>query len=242
MPSAVLVPQTALLLPGVAGLGDVLCDVREAAVSAVASLVAAGPTRIVVIAPAARSRRVEASALCTSLLPLGVPERWLGWPAPCRLEGCPDHESTPQPGVLAGTATSVGLRLLAQTGWDGETTVVETALRDGEGGVAPPASVDGFLVLGSLSARHGAGAPRAADPRADDVDALLAADLAAPSREALDRLAGFDAELAADLDVGGAAAWSLLARSVPRTAAGRLEARDDLLGVDHAVWTWRWER
>lgn len=276
MPTAVLVPQTALLVPGAAGRADVLPTVRAAALEVTRELVATGPGSVLVVAPAPRDREVDAATVCARLTGLGIPERHLGWRAPCRGPGCPDHETAPDPTRVVGTAAAVGLRLLAAAGWDGPTTVREVgsverradasdALR---GDVAGPGSgldpsggagADGVVVVGSLSARHGEAAPRAADPRAPKVDAAFAAALEDPTPDRLAWLARADDALAAELDVGGAGPWRVLAglaagqldrtggsRSQPgpvdaaRRVSARLVARDRSLGVDHRVWHWRW--
>lgn len=241
MPTAVIVPQTALLVPGVAGRSEVLTAVRTAALAASRELVAERPARVVLLAPAAENRAAPADELCTSLVGLGVPEHAVGWPAPCGLAGCPAHESSPPHGARAGVAAAVGLRLLAAAGVTSPVSVVELAPGEPSAGASELASrADALLVLGSLSARHGERAPRAADPRAPEVDARLVADLAAASPEAIDRLASFDPGLAEQLDVGGAATFALLARVAGRPTNAELLARDDSLGVAHLVARWRW--
>lgn len=242
MPTAVIVPETALLVPGAVGRGDVLSAVRAAALEAVADLVASRPRRMLLVSPAPASRVVDAAQLCAALTATGISERHLGWPPGCRLAGCPDHDDAPVTAHLAATATAVGLRLLAASGWTGPTTACETA--PGGSGTSDALEVDddtAVLVLGSLSARRDEDAPRAPDPRARGVDADLAAALGSPSPAAIARLAQIDLDLARELDIGGAGPWRLLAQLASgRDVTGRLEAADDSLGVDHRVWTWRW--
>lgn len=236
MPTAVLAPQTALLVPGVAGRAEVLGGVRDAALE-VGRDALRGAERVVMIVPGAELRVVDATAVRATFGALSVPERALGWPAPAVAGGPRSSE--------ASTAGAVGLRLLAAAGWHGSTEIVEAPIADVTVPVEVRSAVRGadvVLVLGSLSARHGEGAPLAADPRADDVDARLGVDLASPNPEALERLAQLDAQLCADLDIGGGGPWRLLARCVEGAVVGELVARDDSLGVTHAVWTWRWER
>lgn len=242
MPTAVLVPQTALLVPGAAGRSDVLGDVRAAALGAVRDLVADGPDGVLLVAPGTQGRVLDGADACASMVGLGIAERHLGWPAPCRLPGCPEHMAPGDPGRVVGAAAATGLRLLAAAGWSGPTTVHELDA------AAPPATVvvpagpgRGVVVLGSLSARHGPEAPRAADPRASEVDAAFAAALEDPTPEQVARLAAPDVDLAAELDIGGAAPWRLLAGLVAgRDVSGELLAADRSLGVDHRVWRWRW--
>jgi len=246
VPTALLVPETALLVPGASGRTPVLARVGAAALAAARRLVADAPGRVVVVGPAARSRTADAATLCASLAPLGVAERHLGWPAPC----CGRSGEHVDGATRAAPATAVGLRLLAAAGWAGPTTAVELgpdgAVPDGEvpDGEVPDAAADpavSLLVLGSLSARRDESSPRAADPRAIPLDARLAADLARPTPDARARLRELDPALAAELGVSGAAPWGFLARRVEgRDVAGHEEAAELALGVDYRVVTWRW--
>lgn len=258
MPSAVLVPETALLVPGAAGRTVVLEHLRAAALAAARRLVADAPARVVVVGPAARERVVDAEALCASLAPLGIAERHVGWAAPCAGEDCPEHGDR-EP---AAPATAVGLRLLAAAGWVGPTTVVELAppriVPDGgthdEG--APGAGAAGLvherlaglvdrsaslLVLGSASARRADASPWAADARAVPLDARLAADLADPTPAARSRLCDLDPALATELGVTGAAPWRLLATLLDGVdVEGREESSEPAWGMDYRVFSWRW--
>ncbi|NLF05646.1 MAG: hypothetical protein GX593_11695 [Actinomycetales bacterium] len=248
MPTALIVPETALLVPGVSGRTSVLEQVRVAALAAARRLVADAPARVVVVGPAARGRTADAATLCASLAPLGVHERHLGWPAPCCAG---DHESG---ATRAAPSTAVGLRLLAEAGWAGPTTVVELASDDdGAGGEVSDGDALGageasasLLVLGSLSARRDEDSPRASDPRAIPLDERLAADLTCPTADGRARLRGLDRDLAAELGVSGAAPWRFLAQHVEGQLAegfeveGREDAAELALGVDYRVVTWRW--
>ncbi len=249
MPTALLVPETALLVPGVAGRADVLDAVRTASLGAARRLVAGGPSRVVVVGPARRMRVADAETLCASLAPFGVAERHLGWPAPCTRPGCPEHRADVDAAAAAAPATAVGLRLLAAAGWAGPTTVVEVtpdqSLEAGGGDAPDRAGADlagaDLLVLGSLSARRDESSPRAADPRAIPTDAALAADLTSPTAAALARLRDLDPVLAAALDITGAAPWRLVASWLAdRDVVGQEEGAERALGTDYRVWTWQW--
>ncbi|MGO2044213.1 MAG: hypothetical protein ACTH2O_16660, partial [Cellulosimicrobium funkei] len=98
---AVVLPGTALLVPGAAGAASVLGPVRDAALAALADLVAgppgeAGASAVVVVAPGAARARGAARA---SLAAAGVADRWIdpAWAAATR----------PFDRPVAGTAASV---------------------------------------------------------------------------------------------------------------------------------------
>ncbi|MCR1981773.1 hypothetical protein NSA53_05890, partial [Cellulosimicrobium cellulans] len=85
---AVVLPGTVLLVPGAAGAASVLGPVREAALAALADLVAdppggAGASSVVVVAPGAARARGAARA---SLAAAGVADRWIdpAWAAATR--------------------------------------------------------------------------------------------------------------------------------------------------------------
>src|SRR5690606_26548948 len=146
------------------------------ALRAARELVESAPPGFVVLAPARSSRSVDATSLCSSLTSLGISEHLVGWPAPCTLAGCPEHLGAPRAVELAAPATAVGLRLLAAAGWSGPTTVVEVSDDGALPGAPPGFDLAAVLVLGSLSARREDASPRAADPRASALDAVIAAD------------------------------------------------------------------
>lgn len=253
MPTALLVPDTALLVPGASGRSRELAAVRDAALAAARRLVAVRPGRVLVVGPAARTRTCEAAQLCSSLAPLGIPERHLGWPAPCVLDGCPGHVDPGEAAVQAAPATAVGLRLLAAAGWTGPSTCVELAPSPSSGGGQAPVpvptadrvplpSAEAVLVLGSLSARRAEDSPRAVDPRALVFDEALVADLLDPTGHALARLRDLDTGLAEQLDVSGAEPWRALAHLVGTREVEASEQSAELaLGMDYRVITWRWE-
>lgn len=232
--AAALVPDTALLVPGVGGRSDALvAGLREAALAAVAEVLATGPERVAVVAPAARSRTF-AGPVRASLAGAGVPDAMLGWVVPGPVDA-------PVPAV----PSAVAVHLLARCGAGSADAVVEVT------GSTPAAQLhrlgaalvsDGptvLVVVGSLSARHGPDAPLADDPRAPGLDAACARDLADPTPAARARLAAVEPEQAAALAVTGWAPWQVLlgAADGARTD-GRLLARAEPAGAAHAVFTW----
>ncbi|WP_315098566.1 hypothetical protein, partial [uncultured Cellulomonas sp.] len=173
---AALVPDTALLVPGVAGDADVYLDLRRAALAAVTHVVAADVGTVVVVAPGPRSRELSGTVR-PSLGPAGVPDDLLAWPVtPVLLPGAGED----RPGVPA----AVALHLLAHAGRRRGLRVLEVTGREssddlaaaGRGLVADGPT--GLVVVGSGSGRHGPDAPLADDPRSPEHDARLLADLA----------------------------------------------------------------
>jgi hypothetical protein len=197
---AVVLPGTALLVPGAAGAASVLGPVREAALAALADLVADPPggacaSSVVVVAPGAARARGAARA---SLAAAGVADRWIdpAWAAATR----------PLDRPVAGTAASVALLALAGAGWTGPVDVVElggavtrTAAGAGAGtktgpetateaateaGAASPAALDTARELGAELAREGARLVVVHDPRAPLPQAALDGFVAAAGAEA----------------------------------------------------------
>ncbi|SDG09240.1 hypothetical protein SAMN04487781_3609 [Cellulosimicrobium cellulans] len=191
---AVVLPGTVLLVPGAAGAASVLGPVREAALAALADLVAdppggAGASSVVVVAPGAARARGAARA---SLAAAGVADRWIdpAWAAATR----------PLDRPVAGTAASVALLALAGAGWTGPVDVVElgdavtrTAAGAGtkagpetatEAGAASPAALDAARELGAELAREGARLVVVHDPRAPLPQAALDGFVAAAGAEA----------------------------------------------------------
>src|SRR3954469_14262054 len=111
--AAALVPETALLVPRAAGGAEVLGDVRDAALAAVSAVLAAGPERVVVVAPGPAPRELPAPVRA-SLGAAGVPDAALGRPLP----GAPGASDAPDApgGAVAGVGASVGLLLLDRVG------------------------------------------------------------------------------------------------------------------------------
>lgn len=247
--AAALVPDTALLVPGVAGRStDPLAGLREAAVAAVGRVVGSGARRLVVVAPGARTRILD-EPLRGSLAAAGVPDVLLGWPVP----GPP---GAPVPSV----PSAVALHLIAHversraqgrpesdegTPDDLPVMVVEVAPDEPAArlrGLGAELAADvptACVVVGSLSARHGPDAPLADDARAPAFDAALLADLVDAGPDALARLGAVPSEQAGALAVTGWAPWQVL---LGMTAGARLHG--DLLasgvpgGAAHAVVLW----
>ena len=199
---AVVLPGTALLVPGAAGAASVLGPVRDAALAALADLVAgppgeAGASAVVVVAPGAARARGAARA---SLAAAGVADRWIdpAWAAATR----------PFDRPVAGTAASVALLALAGAGWTGPVDVVElggaatrTAAGTGtetsletstetssgtstEAGAATETALDAARELGAELAREGARLVVVHDPRAPLPQALLDGFVAAAGAQA----------------------------------------------------------
>ncbi|MFI2569088.1 hypothetical protein ACH473_11540 [Cellulosimicrobium funkei] len=199
---AVVLPGTALLVPGAAGAASVLGPVRDAALAALADLVSgppgeAGASAVIVVAPGAARARGAARA---SLAAAGVPDRWIdpAWAAATR----------PFDRPVAGTAASVALLALAGADWTGPVDVVElggettrtaagmsaeTSLETGSGtssgtsseaGAATETVLDAARELGAELAREGARLVVVHDPRAPLPQAVLDGFVAAAGAEA----------------------------------------------------------
>ncbi|NMF29971.1 hypothetical protein [Cellulosimicrobium aquatile] len=199
---AVVLPGTVLLVPGAAGAASVLGPVRDAALAALADLVAdrlgvAAAPAVVVVAPGVEGTRGPARA---SLAAAGVADRWIdpAWAAATR----------PLDRRVAGTAASVALLALAGAGWTGPVDVVElggAATRPAAGtstetsletstetssetstevGAATETALDAARELGAELAREGARLVVVHDPRAPLPQAVLDGFVAAAGAEA----------------------------------------------------------
>jgi hypothetical protein len=257
MVAASLVPATALLVPGAAGSAEVLVDLRAQALDAVSALLAAGPERVVVVAPGPTDRDLD-GAVRASLASAGVPDGRLAWSLPTALQA----SYLAQVGVpTAGVAASVGLLLLARSGWVGPVRVLEVGPPDtaavagettGRGahlralgsrlvdtGAGAAGSRVGLLVVGSLSARHGPDAPLADDERAPAYDAAVLADLADGSTAVRKRLGSLDEGVAGELAVTGWGPWQVLLGAVGDDAVDAVVlAASAPFGAQHVVATW----
>lgn len=198
---AVVLPGTVLLVPGAAGAASVLGPVRDAALAALADLVAdrlgvAAAPAVVVVAPGVEGTRGPARA---SLAAAGVADRWIdpAWAAATR----------PLDRPVAGTAASVALLALAGAGWTGPVDVVElggAATRPAAGtstetsletstetssetstevGAATETALDAARELGAELAREGARLVVVHDPRARLPQAVLDGFVAAAGAE-----------------------------------------------------------
>lgn len=257
--AASLVPATALLVPGAAGRAEVLVDLRARALDVVAALLAAGPELIVVVAPGSIDRDLD-GPVRAGLGSAGVPDDRLGWSLPASFAA---HGAAP----VVGVAASVGLLLLARSGWVGPVRVLEVAPCDEAAVVGATTTraahlralgarlVDagsgsgagerhgggrvGLVVAGSLSARHGPDAPLADDERAPAYDAAVLADLADGGPAARARLGDLDGAVAGELAVTGWGPWQVLLGAV---GAGEVDAAvlaaGAPFGAQHVVATW----
>lgn len=245
---AALVPETALLVPGASGSTPVLPVERAVALEAVRDLVATGPDRVLLVAPARQGAGVvrREGPLTATLASAGLDDDALGWSPPtvgrrsperatARGEGTAaaivldDPNADARPTVVDHVASAVGLHLLAQAGWTGLVTLLEaTAGPDddhdlvGTGRALAVADERvAVLLCGSLSARRGPDAPLAEDERAGAVDrALLAEMVAGPDVAVLGAEASLDRSTAAALAVSAWAPWQVL-RGVAAQRGGR---------------------
>lgn len=229
--AAVLVPDTALLVPGAAGAAHVLVDERAAAVEATAVL--AGVDRILVV-PVGDGPPSDAASAAPGLAGAGIDERFLAW-------------STSRTRPEWGVAASIGLMLLSQTGWSGTTEVVPAGSRaaaahDVGATAARAADRVGLLLLGTMSARREIGAPLPPDPRAATVDDAVLADLADLDPRAVDRLAAVPSDLADDLVMTAWAPWQVLVGAVRATTGQASTTVHHVTPgpVRYAVMSWRW--
>ncbi|MCC2309130.1 hypothetical protein [Cellulomonas chengniuliangii] len=249
--AAALVPETALLVPGAAGRAEVLGEVREAALAAVAQVLAQAPDVVVAVAPGPLDRLLGDQAR-PSLRAAGIPDEALGW-QPSSSHG--------DDAVVAGPGASVAMLLLAAAGWQGRTEVVEvgqpvpdqadapsTAACPGQlralgGRLAqspPPGARVGLVVAGSLSARHGPDAPLAEDPEAAIVDAALLDAIADAGPEARALLAAASPEAAQRLAISLWGPMQVLLGAVAADAriSSEVLASGAPLGAEHVVATW----
>ncbi|MBO3084357.1 hypothetical protein [Cellulomonas fengjieae] len=234
---AALVPDTALLVPGAAGAAQVLTAVRAAALDAVAQVVASGAATVAVVAPGPRARELTGTVR-PSLGAAGIPDGLLAWPVA--------EMTLPGDGVATGSvASAVGLHLLARAGRRTGLRVLEVTGRQDRAALAAlgrdlvGAGPTGFVVVGSVSGRHGADAPLAQDRRAPDHDARVLADLADGGAAARARIAADDPLLADELAVRGWAPWQVLVgAAADGPIRGHLLARSGVLGAEHAVLVW----
>lgn len=237
--AAALVPDTALLVEGVAGQADPVHELLAPAMAAITQVMASEPEVVVVVAPGA-SDRVLGGTVSTSLAAAGVPDAWVRWPIE---EIALDDAAAGR--VRPSVASAVALHLLVRAGRRRAIRVVEVtpargaAALAGLGSSLAGAQRTGFVVAGSGSGRHGPDAPLADDNRAPAYDAALLADLADGGPQARARLASSDPGLAAELAVRGWAPWQvLLGAAGDREVEARCLADGVVLGAQHAVLVW----
>ncbi len=265
--TAALVPDTALLVPGVAGRGPGLADLRAAALDAVTAVLADKPAAVVVVAPGAVDRQRPAPGRVT-LAAAGVPDDALRWRLPgggaeAVADGAGDAVDVEAPRDV-GVPAAVALLLLDQAGWRGPTSVVEVA-RPGDAPVPPGRAAElaatgaalvgaagatgiALVVVGSLSARHGPHGPLADDERAPAQDDAIVHALARGGTGAPAVLAALPGDLAAELAVSGWGPWQVLLGAVAESARSngddpgaeaRLHRAEVAFGAQHVVATLR---
>ncbi|WP_265523302.1 hypothetical protein [Oerskovia flava] len=150
---AVLLPGTALLVPGAAGAAEVLATTRAEVLAALRRLVASAPAGIVLVAPGERSRH---GLLRASLGEAGIDGRWLGWREP---DATPADRSRAVRTGTAGVAASVGLLALAGAGNHQEVEVVELTGRHGrEGSPGSATGTDDLALVAEVARRVAKGA------------------------------------------------------------------------------------
>lgn len=256
--AAALVPETALLVPGVSGADDVLPGLRSIVLAAVGDLVAARPDRVVVVAAAHPSRpdavghghrrggRHDSEVvrppeavrepevvhrtgpLHPTLGAAGLDDARLGWSFPARSGSAEVRDVAP----------AVGLHLLARGGWDGATEVVvvppDARLARRVGGDLT-AGRTALLLVGSLSARRGPDGPLPDDERAAEVDERVLADLSAlggpddaADAAARRRLTQLTAATASELAISAWAPWQVLCAA---TDGGRWRSTQRWVGA-----------
>lgn len=233
---AVLIPDTALLVPGAAGRAVVLEDERAAATSAVRALLAVAPDEVVLVVPGPAGGSPDVTVTAPPTLGgAGLPDALL---APGPAGGAGPHSG---PGVAA----SVGLHVLGASGWAGPVRVLSAAgadagelARHGVVLAAAPGRT-ALLLVGSLSARRGPDGPLPTDDRAPDFEDAVLADLLDLGREARGRLGAVPAGLAAALAVSAWGPWQVLAGAGrPGPAPGRLLHRAAPFGATYVVLAW----
>jgi hypothetical protein len=218
-PVAVAVcPATPLLSPDVSVSPDGVAAMQAACRAAVAALLDATPDRVVVIGEAPRLGAYDGTW------------DWRGFGLPARGVG----DRLPR-------ALAVGAWLLDDAGWEGPRdylglpaeTPPATCAEQGAGIGGAPA----LLVIGDGSARRSLKAPGHLDPRAEAYDEALAAALSSADLEALSAL---DPALAADLMVGGRAAFQALAAAAAGAAwEPRLLLHEAPYGVGWLAAAWK---
>lgn len=239
-------PETALLVPGAAGTAEVLSDERSAVLGALRDLVTAGPSRVVVVAPASRSA-VSSGSFRPRLTAAGI-DGESSWTA----------SAAPGPAVeVTDVGPAVALLALGAAGWSDETSVLlvgpepgalrtATAALEEQGvparhGQRDPSERVGLVLVGSLSARRGPGAPLPEDDRAQPTDETVLNDLLDLGPDARTRLAAFPAALAAELAISAWAPWQVLVDVVARDVRrwhGDLRLASAPLGATCAVIVW----
>ena len=248
-------PHTALLVPGAAGTAVVLEAVRSAAFAAVGELVAAGPDRVVVVAPHPDGppRRLHGAAR-PSLAAAGIDDDAVGWGgALAGDDAVGSHDARTDrarlgehPHPQAPVGVSVARYLLRTGGWAGAIDTVTVPADDapqlralGADLVAGPDRV-ALLLAGTLSARRGPDSPLPADPRAAAVDDAVLGDLADLATHAVARLEAVPAQLARELALSAWGPLQALLGALRDGASCTVHYGGELTGTRYAVLSWRW--
>jgi hypothetical protein len=198
------------------GAAGELAGLRATCDRAVASLLAADPERIAVLAATPQPGEWGAGA-GGSMRPYGVDVR----------AGGPDV-------VLPGALT-IGAWLLDRAGWAGRRRYVGVGP---DGVLADPADVrEAWLVVGDGSAKRTEKAPGFVDDRAVAFDDAVAAALRAGDATALARL---DVDTGDQLWSTGARVWRAVGAALAgRVVSAELLAEEAPYGVAYLVATWR---
>ncbi len=222
------------LLACEAGVGALAASerLRAACEEAVAAVLAEDPGIVAVVGPGTRSLLHSEGALRASQdleLPVGV---WIG-----------HGRATEAPVSGLPMALSVGARLLQQAGWSGPVRAYELDdarnwPTNGEDGVNPARWADrvGLLLMGNGPTRAGADRARRPDPRAEEIDAGIAAALARGDADGF--FPNMDAALARELGVSGRSPWQLLDGADEDLTTHRLLCAEIIDGVSCFVATW----
>ncbi|HEX6967483.1 MAG TPA: class III extradiol dioxygenase subunit B-like domain-containing protein [Micromonosporaceae bacterium] len=233
MVAAAVCPHPPVLVPELAGRAAAeLDDLRAACRTAIARLLAAEPTTVLVLAAGPRDEEFE-SGTTDTFSRFGVPLAVrLG-----RASGPVDVRPLPL-GLLVGgwlldrtgVARVVG-RSVAQTASVADCVALGHRIAQHPGRI-------GLLVMGDGSACRGEKSPGYHDPRAEAYDDRVAAALArADSGQLLD----LDPALSAELQAAGRVAWQVLAaaaRAGGRPWRGNLSYYAAPYGVAYFVATW----
>ncbi|WP_327187368.1 hypothetical protein [Streptomyces sp. NBC_01334] len=205
---------------------------RAACEEAVAAVLAEDPEIVAVVGPSVRSLLHDEGALGSSQdleLPVGV-----------RLG---QGRATEAPVSGLPMALSVGAWLLQQAGWSGPVRACElddarSWPTNGEDGVNLAGWADrvGLLVMGNGPTRAGADGARRPDPRAEEIDAGVAAALASGDVDGF--FPNMDAGLARALGVSGRSPWQLLDGADWDLTTHRLLYAETVDGVSCFVATW----
>ncbi len=248
MPTVLLLPDSALLVPGAGGaLADPLAEARSAALRVLRAV----PRRagVLVIAPGRSSRLLTGpfgDGLAAAGIDLSRPVRSPGGgdAGDVRSSGGGAVGAVRSPGgAVPGVGAAAALALLRAAGHDPDrtTTVVEVAP---SGTTASPAvAADLIVVVGSLSARHGPDAPLPEDPAAIAADVALLTAFAAGPRALAEVFGDLHLPECDRLAITGGRPWrtllSLLAAGGPVP-----DGRAELLwsgtpgGAQHALARW----